>query len=201
MRVNATKNRNGDYFVKMEKNFEIRMATPLDAEELHKIYAPYVENTAISFEYEVPAVLEFRRRIETIRFKYPYLAAVEEGKIVGYAYASAFKERAAYDWAAETTIYIKEGCKGKGYGRKLYSELEKILREQNILNMNACIAYTEREDVHLTNASMRFHEKMGFNVVGKFSKCGYKFGTWYDMIWMEKLIGEHTKKPEAVIFG
>ena len=88
--------------------------------------------------------------------------------------------------------------KGGGYGKKLYLELEERLKKQNILNMYACIAYTDNEDGHLTNNSMQFHEHMGFRLIGTFKKCGYKFDKWYDMIWMEKFIGEHKVNPDAV---
>ena len=183
----------------MENGIIIRMAEASDARELLEIYGPYVENTAISFEYEVPSVEEYSHRIEkTIKF-YPYLVAETEGIIVGYAYVSPFKEREAYAWAVETTIYIREGWKGKGCGKQLYLALEKILKKQNIQNLNACIAYTEQEDEHLTNASMKFHQHMGYQLVGTFHKCGYKFGKWYDMIWMEKMLGEHPQKPEPVL--
>lgn len=182
----------------METELTIRMAKTSDARELLEIYGPYVDNTAISFEYKVPSVDEFTRRIEkTLQF-YPYLVAEIEGKIVGYAYVSPFKEREAYAWAVETTIYIREGCRGKGYGKQLYLALEEILKKQKIQNLNACIAYTEQEDEHLTNASMEFHSHMGYRLVGTFHQCGYKFGRWYDMIWMEKMIGGHPETPEKV---
>jgi phosphinothricin acetyltransferase len=99
----------------------------------------------------------------------------------------------------ETTIYLKKGSAGKGYGRRLYEALEEVLKKQNILNLNACIAYTDIEDEYLTNQSMRFHEHMGYRLVGTFRQCGYKFGRWYDMIWMEKMIGQHQPDPEPVI--
>ena len=182
----------------METELTIRMAKSSDARELLEIYGPYVENTAISFEYTVPSVDEFACRIEkTLQF-YPYLVAEIDGRIVGYAYVSPFKEREAYAWAGETTIYIREGWKGKGCGKQLYLALEEILKKQKIQNLNACIAYTEQEDEHLTNASMEFHSHMGYQMVGTFHKCGYKFGRWYDMIWMEKMIGEHPETPEKV---
>ena len=90
---------------------------------------------------------------------------VEDDEIVGYAYAGTFKGRKAYDWSVETTIYVREDKKGGGYGKKLYLELEERLKKQNILNMYACIAYTDNEDGHLTNNSMQFHEHMGFRPV------------------------------------
>lgn len=76
---------------------------------------------------------------------------------------------------------------------------EKVTREQNIINLNACIAYTETEDEHLTNDSVNYHEHLGYSLVGTFHKCGYKFGKWYDMVWMEKMLGEHPDKPLAVV--
>ena len=183
----------------MENGIIIRMAEASDARELLEIYGPYVENTAISFEYEVPSVEEFSHRIEkTLKF-YTYLVAETEGIIVGYAYVSPFKEREAYAWAVETTIYIREGWKGRGCGKQLYLVLEEMLKKQNIQNLNACIAYTDEEDEHLTNASMKFHQHMGYQLVGTFHKCGYKFEKWYDMIWMEKMIGEHPLKPDSVV--
>jgi phosphinothricin acetyltransferase len=170
---------------------EIRKVTVDDAKELLDIYAPYVEKTAITFEYDVPSVNEFEERIKKIGSKYPYIAAVEEGKIVGYAYASAFKERAAYQWSVETSIYVDMQKRQNGVGRLLYEALEQRLREQGILNSNACISYTEVKDEHLTNDSVHFHEKLGYELVAHFHKCGKKFGKWYDMVWMEKMLGEH----------
>lgn len=177
----------------------IRVATVDDAEELRNIYAPYVEKTAISFEYAPPGAEEFRARMEHTLQKYPYLVAEEGGELLGYAYTGAFAARAAYGWAAETTVYLREDSRGRGLGKRLYTALEEISRAQNMLNLNACIACPEVEDERLTESSVRFHEHMGFYVVGKFHKCGYKFGTWYDMVWMEKLLGEHTASPAPVI--
>ena len=99
---------------------KIEKVTVEDAEELLEIYAPYVENTAITFEYDVPSKDEFEERIKNISAKYPYIKAVHEGKIVGYAYAASFKDRRAYDWSVETTIYVKNNCKRMGIGKVLY---------------------------------------------------------------------------------
>ena len=181
---------------------EIEKVTTKDAKQLLEIYAPYVENTAVSFEYEVPSLEEFRGRIRSISARYPYIkAAAEDGTILGYAYAGAFKPRAAYDWAVETTIYVRRECRGKGVGRALYEALERSLKGMGICNLNACIAYTSHQDPHLTNDSMYFHEKMGYKMVGTFHRCGYKFHTWYDMIWMEKLIAPHEQDQSPVRFG
>ncbi len=178
----------------------IRTAQEQDAEELLAIYAPYVEHTAVTFEYEVPPVTEFRERIRRTLERYPYLVAAEEnGKILGYAYAGPFHQRAAYSWAAEATVYVAQDRKRSGIGRGLYEALEKILAAQNIANLNACIAYPPGEDEFLTRDSVCFHERMGYQMVGKFHRCGYKFNRWYDMVWMEKLIGPHNENQAPVI--
>lgn len=176
----------------------IRVATPQDAEALLAVYAPYVTDTAITFEYEVPSLTEFRERIRHTLERYPYLVMEQDGEILGYAYAGPFKERAAYDWAVETTIYVKQGMKEQGIGRKLYQALEDTLIRQNILNLNACIGYPTVEDEYLTRNSMEFHQHLGYRLVGQFYQCGYKFGRWYDMVWMEKLVGEHGVEPVRV---
>ncbi len=177
----------------------IREAVLSDAEELLAIYAPYVQETVITFEYEAPTLSEFRKRMTDILGKYPYLAAVQNGEIVGYAYAAPFKERAAYGWSVESTIYVRRDCKRAGIGRALYEALEEALACQNILNVNACIGYPEQEDAYLTLDSVRFHQRMGYRMVGKFHKCGYKFGRWYHMVWMEKHLGEHGEQPLPVL--
>ena len=182
----------------MKESLIIRPAMPEDAQALLEIYSPYVMETAISFEYSVPTLAEFQDRIRSILTRYPYLVATHSGIIIGYAYASTFKPRAAYGWGVETSIYVAKGCHGLGVGRALYQKLEAVLRRQNILNINACIAYPNREDAHLTTDSEKFHSHMGFNTVAHFHQCGYKFGTWYDMIWMEKLLAEHPPVPAAV---
>lgn len=183
----------------MNRNdIKIRFATEQDAEDLLNIYAPYVEKTAITFEYDVPSVEEFAGRINKVLEKYPYLVAEIDGKIVGYAYAGAFYERAAYNWAVETSVYVDTDMKKMGIGKKLYEALEKVLAAQNILNMNACIAYPIEEDEYLTKNSVEFHQHLGYRIVGEFQKCGYKFSRWYNMIWMEKHIGEHLEHQPAV---
>ena len=170
----------------------IRIATSDDAKELLNIYKYYVENTAITFEYDVPSIEEFSERIKSILKKYPYLIVENEGEIYGYAYAGAFKSRRAYDWAVETSIYVKNGDSRHGVGTLLYKELEKYLKLQNIINVNACITYPNEK-------SEDFHKKFGYKTVAHFTKCGYKFGQWHDMIWMEKFIGEHPDNPKNII--
>ena len=177
----------------------IRPASPGDAQALVRIYAPYVTDTAITFEYDVPSEEEFAARIAGTLERYPYLVAERDGAPVGYAYAGSFHSRPAYDWAVETTIYVKENEKQRGIGKRLYQALEEVSKAQNILNMNACIAYPKQEDEHLTKDSVRFHERLGYQMVGTFHQCGYKFETWYHMVWMEKFIGEHQVPPAEVI--
>ncbi|MDO4566542.1 MAG: GNAT family N-acetyltransferase [Oscillospiraceae bacterium] len=170
----------------------IRLATPDDAESLLSIYAPYVRNTAVSFEYEVPSFAEFRGRIERTLSKHPYLVAAIEREILGYAYTSDFVGRAAYGWSAETTIYLKEDKKRQGLGRLLYEALESISRARGLTNLYACVGFPETEDEYLTLNSVRFHRRMGYTLVGEFHGCGRKFGRWYGMVWMEKIIGGHS---------
>lgn len=185
----------------MDSKIQIRVAMPQDAGALLNIYAYYVENTAITFEYEVPSVQEFADRISRTLVKYPYLMAEIEGEAVGYAYAGKFKERAAYDWSVETSIYVHKDKRGMGIGKRLYEALENILRFQNILNLNACIACPAKADEYLTKDSVRFHHHLGYQMVGEFHQCGYKFGRWYNMVWMEKFIGAHVDdQPEIKTF-
>lgn len=182
----------------MNTEITLRTAECSDAERLLEIYAPYIEHTAITFEYEVPMVEEFRTRIAHTLEKYPYIVAEQNGYIMGYAYAGSFKGRAAYNWSVETSIYVEQSIQHHGIGGKLYTGLEKILKEMNILNLNACIGYPKAEDEYLTRNSVEFHEHMGYRMVGRFHDSGYKFGRWYDMVWMEKLLGEHPDEPAPV---
>ena len=177
---------------------KIRAARSSDAEALLKIYSHYVENTAVSFEYETPSVDEFASRIMSTIEKYPYIVAEINGHIIGYAYAGTFKPRKAYDRSVEVSIYLDAEERGKGVGRMLYTELEKRLAEMGILNLYACITHCESEDEYLTKQSPLFHSHMGYRKIGHFSKCGYKFGRWYDMIWMEKFIGDHSENPDSI---
>lgn len=131
---------------------------------------------------------------------HPYLVAEAEGTLLGYAYAAPFHPRAAYQWAAETTIYLRQDQRGRGLGRALYQALERCLAAQHIQNLNACIADpAQAGDPYLTGASAAFHARLGYQLVGRFHKCGYKFGRWYDMVWMEKILGAHPERPPEVI--
>lgn len=167
----------------------IRTATPDDAAELLAIYAPYVEKTGITFELEVPTVDDFRHRIEKTLEAFPYLVATDEaGRAVGYCYAGKFRPRAAYNHCVEMSIYISEEARRSGIGTALYTELEKRLRAMGILNLYASITWVAQPDEHLDYQSVRFHEKWGYTKVAHFHRCGLKFGEWFDMIWMEKII-------------
>ena len=176
---------------------EIRTATVADAGRLLEIYDYYVQHTAISFEYQTPSLAEFTARMERIKRRYPYLVLVRDGRIEGYAYAGPLKERAAYDRCCEVTIYLDRAAQKCGLGRKLYEALEDALRRMGILNLYACIGYPVTEDEYLTTNSADFHAHLGFVKNGEFHRCGYKFGRWYDMIWMEKLLGAHVDAPAS----
>lgn len=177
----------------------IRLVNEDDAPRLLEIYSHYVKNTAITFEYDVPSVEEFRGRIRATLENYPYFAAVHDGKIIGYAYAGRFHPRKAYDYAAETTIYLDKDARGKGAGKELYGALELALGMLNIVNLVACIGFPEVEDKYLTRNSVDFHAHMDYRFVGQFHKCGYKFGTWYDMVYMEKCLSVHPEKPSPIV--
>lgn len=176
----------------MNQTINIRIATVADAKEILAIYTPYILKTSITFEYDVPSLTEFEERITNTLIKYPYLVALLENKIVGYAYASSFKSRAAYNWSVETSIYIDETKKGMGIGKLLYQELEQILQKQNICNLCSCITYPNPQ-------SIGFHANFGYKKVALFTKSGYKFNEWHDMVWMEKFINEHDASPSPFI--
>ncbi len=179
---------------------EIRLATIDDTEAILAIYEPYVRNTAITFEYEVPCPEEFRSRIrETLR-NYPYLVAAEGESIVGYAYAGPFRKRAAYQHSAEMSIYIDQRCRQHGIGRSLYLELENRLIRQNVFSLYAGVTKSDRpDDAYVTNGSICFHEKMGYTKIGEYHLCGYKFGQWYNVAWFEKCPGTRPEKPDPFI--
>ena len=184
----------------MIDDISIRFAKSEDAKELLKIYAYYVTDTAISFETEVPSEEEFKLRIEEVLKSYPFIVACKDDEILGYAYLHSFVGRKAYELSAETTIYLNPDKKKMGIGKKLYSVLEDIAKAQNITNLYSCIGYVDKEDEYLNNNSVQFHEHIGFRMVGKFENCGHKFGRWYHMVWMEKIIGKHGEIKEFLKF-
>ena len=176
----------------------IRSATTADTARLLEIYSWYVENTAVTYEYESPSMDEFGRRISNTLERYPYFVLENDNIIQGYAYAGSFHSRAAYSRCCELSIYLDHNAKGHGYGRKLYEALEEKLREMGFLNLYACIADPMTEDEYLTRNSEQFHTHMGFTKIGTFHRCGWKFGRWYNMIYMEKIIEAEGYKGDRV---
>lgn len=174
----------------MTNNINIRTVHLEDAKKLLEIYSYYVENTTITFEYAVPTILEFKNRIQEITKKFPYIVLEVDGILSGYAYANTFKDRSAYDWTVESSIYIYNNLKGKGYGKILHNELVNRLKRQGIVTIEACITYPNID-------SIKFHEKEGYKKVAHFNKVGYKFNKWHDVLWYEKVINEHFVKENC----
>jgi phosphinothricin acetyltransferase len=170
------------------KQIALRMATMQDAVSILNIYRPYIENSAITFETELPALQKFKKRIAAIMAKYPYIVCCINNKIVGYAYAHRYRERAAYQWNAELSIYMQEDFSGRKIGAALYHALIKILQLQHIQNVYGCITTPNP-------ASEKFHRDFGFSLVGICRKVGYKCGQWQDVAWYEKFIGIHANPP------
>lgn len=172
---------------------EIRQATENDASELLDIYAPYITDTTITFEDVIPTIEDFKQRIRDISAKFPYLVAIDENnKILGYAYAHSYKPRAAYEWTVEVSIYIDQNYKGHGLGTKLYHHLERLLKQQGVVNLMARITQENA-------ASIRFHKKLGYQETGVFHKVGFKFNRWLDITWMEKSLNPHVEKIQKLI--
>ena len=174
-----------------KENLIFRFATEGDAEEILGIYKPYIENTTITFEYEVPAVEEFRERIRETLEKYPYIVCTYDGKIIGYAYAHRIWSRAAYQWDVELSVYTDGNYAGNGIGKKLYKILIEILKLQNVVNVYALITY------HNEN-SEKMHNYFGFKKIAVFEKSGYKFGKWIGVTCFEKASSEHSKNPKPL---
>lgn len=167
----------------------IRNARIEDAERLSEIYAYYVKNTAVSFEYTAPGLEEFKSRIRVFSQKHPYLVVEKDGFVCGYAYAHDFIPRAAYAKCAEMTIYLDHSYQKSGYGKMLYLRLEEELKSMGITNLYACIGLpAEENDPYISHNSAEFHAHMGYTKVGVFHRCGYKFGRYYHMVYMEKII-------------
>lgn len=171
---------------------EIRVATAKDASALVAIYAPYVTETTITFDYEVPSEKDFAERIQETLHTYPYYIAEENGEILGYAYAHAYKDRAAYDWSVEVSVYVDREKRGNGAGKLLYQALEETLSKQNVAILTACITSGNE-------GSVKFHEKLGYQEVANFPKIGYKFEQWHDVIWLQKFMTETKGKLPAFI--
>lgn len=171
----------------------IRLATEGDAAALLELYRPYIETT-ITFEYEAPSEEEFARRIREVLREYPYLVCEEDGRPIGYAYAHRHKERAAYQWDAELSIYVDRGAFGRGAGRALYGALMELLQRQNVRNVYGAITGDNER-------SLRFHRRMGFTELGVYHGTGYKCGRWLDVCWMEKQLSGRTPPPPVRPLG
>jgi phosphinothricin acetyltransferase len=172
----------------MPFEYEIRLIEPGDAQPTLEIYRPYVEHTAISFEYEVPSLDDWKERMASYSAVYPWLVAVKDGRIAGYAYGSRHRSRTAYTWSPESTIYVAGGHHGSGVARTLYHTLFELLRLQGYVNVYA--------GVTVPNArSERFHLACGFTGIGYFRKVGFKFGEWHDTRWFQKQLVEPPVPP------
>jgi phosphinothricin acetyltransferase len=159
----------------------IRMATPADIPQILDIYAPYVENTAISFEYTVPTHEAFTQRFAGITRQFAWLVWEQNGQILGYAYGSLPFERAAYQWCAEASIYLRPAAQGKGIGKALYAVLEELLILQGYKTVYAIITTANID-------SRKFHEKVGYRFTAQMPDCGFKLGRWHGTVWMEKTL-------------
>jgi len=168
----------------------IRLATPDDAASIANIYRPIVESTAISFETVPPTDGEMRHRITDTLTAYPWLVLEQSGEIAGYAYGSRHRPRAAYQWSVETTVYVAEGYRRQGVGRRLYAALFSILHSQGFAHAFAGIALPNA-------ASVALHEQMGFQPIGVFRSIGFKFNEWQDVGWWQRPLSEGIVAPST----
>lgn len=175
-------------------SINIKVASIDDGADILNIYAPYVQSTNITFEYDVPSLEEMQQRIAQTLCQYPYLIAKDNDRVVGYAYASAFASRAAYQWGSELSIYIDSHYHGQGVGRQLYQSLLHILKIMHIQHVYACIT-------HPNIKSEKFHEAFGFQYIGCFHHAGYKFHQWHDIVWMEKTIRNEDDVQPIIPFS
>lgn len=172
--------------------FVMRFAEKKDAESILKIYAPYVVNTSITFEYTVPTIEEIGTRIEEIKGNYPYIVCESYNNVIGYAYANKAMIRDACNWNAELSIYVDKKHTHKGIGRGLYTCILEILAHQNVKNVYSIITVPN-------NNSIKLHEFFGFKKLGFYPNCGYKLGKWHDIIIMGRNLGNHKKPPNPFI--
>lgn len=163
----------------------LRFATPGDAEALLRIYAQYID-TSITFEYDLPSLTEFRERIDTISAEYPYIVHETAGVIDGYAYAHRYRERAAYQWGAELSVYVDRSAHGRGLGTRLYGALTALLRLQGVRTVYGVVTQPNEK-------SDRLHAAMGFTVAGIVRKAGFKAGRWHDVTTYEKAIADYDE--------
>ncbi len=172
--------------------YSIRQATVKDAQALLDVYAPFVTDTCISFEYVIPTLADFAKRITDISAEYPYLVLELDGEIVGYAYAHRYLARAAYDWDAEMTTYLAPVAQGQGMGVIIEEAVEELLRLQNIKNLYGCITGANKRSVEM-------HMAMGYVMAGTFFNAGYKHGKWLDVVWLQKSLAACEQAPQNFI--
>ena len=180
----------------MEEAVCVRAAAPEDAEQLLEIYTPFVisEDSSlsnVSFELAAPDVEEFRQRIQDISKQFPYLVGEVNGQILGYVYCHPYRERLAYQWAVEVTIYLAPAGQGKGLGRLLYETMEKLLCLQGVTMAYSCITVGN-------DHSIKMHEALGYRLIGTFTNSGYKNGQWLDTVWLEKQLQPYPKQPDNI---
>lgn len=164
----------------------IRDARRSDVPAMLAIYAPFVEHTAVSFEYDVPTEAEFARRLEEHQAAFPWLVCEENGRVMGYAYAGRAFERAAYGWNAEISCYLAPELRGRGVGRRLYARIEEILTRLGYYKLFAVVTSANAP-------SVAFHRALGFRDAACFRNVGYKQGGWYDVLWLEKTLCDHPE--------
>jgi L-amino acid N-acyltransferase YncA len=169
----------------------IRPATDADADSIAAIYAPYVRDTAISFEVVPPAPAEMRERVRALTATYPWLVCAEGGTVLGYAYASQHRERAAYQWSVDVSVYVRTDAHRRGIGRALYAALLRIVTVQGFYNAYAGITLPNPSSVGL-------HESMGFAPVGVYRAVGHKLGVWHDVGWWELALLARPAMPAPV---
>jgi phosphinothricin acetyltransferase len=168
----------------------LRAATPDDAAAIADIYAPFVTASAVSFETEPPDAPAMRARIEAGGRLYPWLVGeAEDGGLVGYAYAARFRDRPAYRFAVETSVYLRAGAGGCGLGGRLYEPLLAMLEAQGFTQAIAAITLPNE-------SSVRLHERLGFERAGVYRQVGWKLGAWHDVGLWQRRLAEAPSPPE-----
>lgn len=170
----------------------VRQATVADAAAVLAVYAPYIEDTAITFETAVPTEEAFAARMEAVIGEYPYLVVECDGAIVGFAYAHRLGERGAYAWNAELSVYFADSHQSRGWGSVLFWALVDLLSQQGVRNAYSLVTVPNEP-------SRRLHEKLGFELMGIQRDAGYKCGAWHDVAWLRKAIGSFDGRPDPVI--
>jgi L-amino acid N-acyltransferase YncA len=169
-------------------SLHIRFAEPSDAPAIQSIYVPYCESTVISFESAAPTVEQMAKRMAKIMAQYPWLVCGEAGRAVGYVYGSQHRERAAYRWCVDATVYIARSHHRRGIGRALYATLFAMLRAQGYVNAYGGITLPNP-------GSVGVHESLGFKPIALYPAEGYKFGKWHDVGWWQLELQPHIADP------